>query len=95
MIDRLVHHAEVLTLTGDSYRTRQRRELLAKETRNGGAISSTAPTAHHRRGRVLVPVWLPGSANVTIQKVCRKPDSVVDRVLTGAIVAGACVVGAG
>ena len=33
MIDRLVHHAEVLTLTGDSYRTRQRRELLTKETR--------------------------------------------------------------
>src|SRR5919202_2567727 len=31
MIDRLVHHAEVLTLTGDSYRTRQRRELLAKD----------------------------------------------------------------
>lgn len=30
MIDRLVHHAEVLTLTGDSYRTRQRRQLLAK-----------------------------------------------------------------
>jgi len=33
MIDRLVHHAEVLTLTGDSYRTRQRRELLTKEPR--------------------------------------------------------------
>jgi DNA replication protein DnaC len=30
MIDRLVHHAEVLTLSGDSYRTRSRRELLAK-----------------------------------------------------------------
>jgi DNA replication protein DnaC len=30
MIDRLVHHAEVLTLTGDSYRTRSRRELLKK-----------------------------------------------------------------
>ena len=30
MIDRLVHHAEVLTLTGDSYRTRQRRQLLTK-----------------------------------------------------------------
>lgn len=29
MIDRLVHHAEVLTLTGDSYRTRSRRQLLA------------------------------------------------------------------
>ena len=29
MIDRLVHHAGVLTLTGDSYRTRSRRELLA------------------------------------------------------------------
>lgn len=33
MIDRLVHHAEVLTLTGDSYRTRQRRQLLTKENR--------------------------------------------------------------
>ena len=30
MIDRLVHHAEVLTTTGDSYRTRSRRELLKK-----------------------------------------------------------------
>lgn len=30
MIDRLVHHAEVLTLTGDSYRTRARRELQRK-----------------------------------------------------------------
>ncbi len=35
MIDRLVHHAEVLTLTGDSYRTRQRRALLAKDNRTG------------------------------------------------------------
>jgi len=33
MIDRLVHHAEALTLTGDSFRTRQRRELLAKDNR--------------------------------------------------------------
>ena len=31
MIDRLVHHAEVLTLAGDSYRTRARRQLLAKD----------------------------------------------------------------
>ena len=31
MIDRLVHHAEVLTLTGDSYRARARRALLAKD----------------------------------------------------------------
>ncbi len=31
MIDRLVHHAEVLTLAGQSYRTRARRELLAKD----------------------------------------------------------------
>jgi DNA replication protein DnaC len=31
MIDRLVHHAEVLTLAGDSYRTRARRELLTKD----------------------------------------------------------------
>ena len=33
MIDRLVHHAEVITLTGDSYRTRSRRELLAATPR--------------------------------------------------------------
>jgi DNA replication protein DnaC len=31
MIDRLVHHAEGLTLAGDSYRTRARRELLTKD----------------------------------------------------------------
>lgn len=31
MIDRLVHHAEVLTLAGESYRTRARRGLLAKD----------------------------------------------------------------
>jgi DNA replication protein DnaC len=37
MIDRLVHHAEVLTLNGDSYRTRHRRELLAKESRTNRA----------------------------------------------------------
>ena len=29
MIDRLVHHAEVLSLDGDSYRTRTRRDILA------------------------------------------------------------------
>jgi DNA replication protein DnaC len=34
MIDRLVHHAEVLTLQGTSYRTRDRRELLTKEREN-------------------------------------------------------------
>jgi DNA replication protein DnaC len=34
VIDRLVHHAEVLTLSGDSYRTRARRELLAKDRDN-------------------------------------------------------------
>lgn len=32
MIDRLVHHAEVITLDGESYRTRTRRELLATQT---------------------------------------------------------------
>ena len=37
MIDRLVHHAEVLTLTGDSYRTRARRELLETPTANPAA----------------------------------------------------------
>ncbi len=43
MIDRLVHHAEVLTLTGDSYRTRQRRELLAKETTAPHATEPAEP----------------------------------------------------
>lgn len=35
MIDRLVHHAEVLTLAGDSFRTRARRELLVKGRTSG------------------------------------------------------------
>lgn len=39
MIDRLVHHAEVLTLTGDSYRTRSRRELLAKDRNKAYVVS--------------------------------------------------------
>lgn len=34
MIDRLVHHAEVLTLSGDSYRTHGRRELLGQSGRD-------------------------------------------------------------
>ena len=34
MIDRLVHHAEVLTLDGESYRTRTRRELIEQNTNN-------------------------------------------------------------
>jgi DNA replication protein DnaC len=34
-LDRLVHHAEVLTLTGDSYRTRARRELLVMDRTTG------------------------------------------------------------
>ena len=42
MIDRLVHHAEVITLTGDSYRTRARRELL---TRDPAATTRTTPPA--------------------------------------------------
>jgi DNA replication protein DnaC len=31
MIDRLVHHAEVLALSGDSFRTRQRRDLITTD----------------------------------------------------------------
>lgn len=34
MIDRLVHHAEVLSLAGDSYRTRARRALLQQQATN-------------------------------------------------------------
>jgi DNA replication protein DnaC len=42
MIDRLVHHAEVITLAGDSYRTRARRELLARDP---AATHRTTPPA--------------------------------------------------
>ena len=28
LIDRLVHHAEVITIDGDSYRTKSRRQLV-------------------------------------------------------------------
>jgi DNA replication protein DnaC len=41
MIDRLVHHAEVLTLSGDSYRTPGRRDLL---NQNGRSDQNLAPT---------------------------------------------------
>ncbi|WP_159574235.1 IS21-like element helper ATPase IstB [Curtobacterium sp. 18060] len=34
MIDRLVHHAEVLTLSGDSYRTHGRRDLINQTENN-------------------------------------------------------------
>lgn len=34
MIDRIVHHTEVPTLTGDPDHTRARRELLAKNNRS-------------------------------------------------------------
>ena len=44
MIDRLIHHAEVLTLTGDSYRTRNRRELLAKTSPSPSSAALTPPT---------------------------------------------------
>lgn len=44
MIDRLVHHGKVLTLTGDSYRTRARRELLAEQT-------AATRTDDHPRGQ--------------------------------------------
>lgn len=36
MIDRLVHHAEVLTLSGDSYRTRKRRDLVTPNDPTAG-----------------------------------------------------------
>ncbi len=41
MIDRLVHHAEVLTLAGDSYRTRARRELLKTPAHQHGGPLET------------------------------------------------------
>jgi len=34
MIDRLVHHSEVLTLSGDSYRTHGRRDLIKQTEKN-------------------------------------------------------------
>jgi hypothetical protein len=59
MIDRLVHHAEVLRLSGDSYRTRARRELLAKDRSQGlsvgrghrGRTSRIAPTTASERAQ--------------------------------------------
>src|SRR3954468_13519567 len=50
MIDRLVHHAEVLTLTGDSYRTRQRRQLLAKDNRSDRGYPTAGVNFHGAAG---------------------------------------------
>lgn len=46
MIDRLVHHAEVLTLGGESYRTRTRRQLLATGTAPPGVPPDASGTEH-------------------------------------------------
>ncbi|SED78137.1 IstB-like ATP binding protein [Streptomyces misionensis] len=43
MTDRLVHHAEVLTLTGDSRRIRARRELRTKTGPDGSEPSQSPP----------------------------------------------------
>lgn len=47
MIDRLVHHAEVLALSGDSYRTRSRREREPSgcdaSNRSDGPAARTGP----------------------------------------------------
>ncbi|MFF7274878.1 ATP-binding protein [Streptomyces griseorubiginosus] len=56
MIDRLVHHAEVLTLTGDSYRTRARREPLAKD-RAGREWAVTGSTSNRDAGLQREPAW--------------------------------------
>lgn len=57
MIDRLLHHAEVLTLTGDSYRTRQRRERVCRRFLNSDPLLVR---------RVLVNVATPtGPARLT------------------------------
>ncbi|WP_205709586.1 IS21-like element helper ATPase IstB [Kineococcus siccus] len=41
LIDRLVHHAEVITLGGESYRTRARRDLLARDPTAGTRTTAT------------------------------------------------------
>ena len=45
MIDRLVHHAEVISLTGSSYRTRARRELLAADPAAATRTTASPPAA--------------------------------------------------
>ncbi len=47
MIDRLVHHAEVLTLTDDSCRTRQRSNMLAKDQPNRADQDRPRPHKGH------------------------------------------------
>ncbi len=80
MIDRLVHHAEVLTLTGDSYRTRQRRQLLAKENRAADdqthcatAISSNGYTCGVAT-RPSLPGW-----RISDLTVAAGPPSTIDQ----------------
>lgn len=65
VIDRLVHQAESLTLTGDSYRTSARRELLAKSRSSDWPIGpgkSRAIPVDPNPGRpgisaAIVPWW--------------------------------------
>ena len=56
MIDRLVHHAEVLTLSGDSYRTRARREPPQNAAHRGRrtVTNNTEGSAFKRRKGVRI-----------------------------------------
>jgi DNA replication protein DnaC len=49
MIDRLIHHSEILPLKGDSYRLRGK-ELDAPARRPGRTFSQQSSTGHPRRG---------------------------------------------
>jgi hypothetical protein len=57
MIDRLVHHAEVLTLTGDSYRTPHPSRTSRQEPHRQQLTSPASPAesrAENDRGDVIL-----------------------------------------
>ena len=75
MIDHLVHHAEVLPMEGESYRTRTRREMLSEsESDDPGGQSSTVDRGS---GAAAVDKLLGHSINGVLpieRHVCSVPD---------------------
>jgi len=75
MIDRLVHHAEVISLKGDSYRLKDRGlGRVPAATKTNDRRSTTNPREFHFLRRQGVGRWLRYEACLLDVGICRCPS---------------------
>jgi hypothetical protein len=63
LLDRLLHHAVVIPIEGNSYRLREHANLLPEHLRNRAALQTSTPTEPKRgpgRPRKEIAATLPG-----------------------------------